>query len=67
MIRVTDQGSARYILVRGRARKIFSDYSILAVWSSRDRGWNLRRERLSDFLAAAQESGVHVEMTEAHL
>ncbi len=56
-LNVYDTGQGRYVLVRGPARDLLRDHGVPAVRSRIDRGWNLRRERLGDFLAMAQESG----------
>ncbi len=60
VLNVYDTGQGRYALVRGPARDLLLEHRVPAVYSRIDRGWNLRRERLGDFLAMAQESGLPV-------
>lgn len=50
----TGDGESRYVLVRGRASDTFKRYAIPALWSNLQRGWLVRRERLSDLLCALQ-------------
>ena len=57
----TDETS-RYVLVRGRVQDLLHRNRIPAMRSRGDRGWWLRRERLSDFLCLLQ-----VEHFEVHV
>ncbi len=52
----------RYVLLRGHPdlRGWLREQHVPAVYAPLDRGHKLRRERLADVLAAAQESGLPV-------
>lgn len=59
---VYDGSSARHVLVRGRCRDLLQRNNIPAMRSRGDRGWWLRRERLSDFLCLLQAEGFEVHL-----
>lgn len=59
---IYDGTSPRNVLVRGRCRDLLLDNKIPAMRSRGDRGWWLRRERLSDFLCLLQAEHFEVHL-----
>lgn len=58
---VYDDGNPRHVLVRG-ASGLLDKHGVPARWAPIRRCHELRRERLPDVLAAAQEANYHVTM-----
>lgn len=56
------ENTGQYVVLRGHPdlRGWLREQHVPAVYAPLDRGHKLRRERLPDVLAAAQESGVRV-------
>lgn len=52
--------TSSYVLIRGRMRDLLQHNRIPAMLSREDRGWWLRRERLSDTLCLLQLEGFEV-------
>lgn len=65
-ITVTDNGQGRYVQVSGPARDLLRRNGLSAMRSPVDKAWYLRRDRLGDLLAAAQEAGFVVRLRQGH-
>ncbi|WP_137120922.1 hypothetical protein [Segeticoccus rhizosphaerae] len=61
-ITIADEGSVRYVTLRGPLRDFLIRHKVPAMHNNRTRGWALRRERLADVLALAEAEGHQVRM-----
>lgn len=56
----------RYVLLRASRWTVFRDHlkdgRVPAMWSRTDRGWCLRKERLADVIAGAENAGWVVDL-----